>query len=190
MKIALSYIAIALSFIGYIPYIIHIFKGKTKPHAFSWLIWGVLTIIVFIIQLQNSGGMASWVAGTTGIISLFIFFISIKKGEKSIKPFDWLSLILAFVIIFFWIFAKNPLLSVILVSCIDVIGFLPTFRKSYLKPFEETLSTQVISTIKHGLTIFALSELSLVTSFYPIVLFISTLAFSIMLLIRRSVVGK
>jgi len=38
IKVTLSIIGIALTFAGYVPYIRDIFKGKTKPHVFSWFV--------------------------------------------------------------------------------------------------------------------------------------------------------
>ena len=32
-----------------------------------------------------------------------------------------------------WFFTKTPLFSVILITIIDALGFIPTFRKSYIK---------------------------------------------------------
>jgi hypothetical protein len=185
MKEMLSQIAILISILGYIPYINDLAHKRTKPHAFSWLIWGVLTMVIFVIQLNNGGGLASWVAGSTGIMSLIIFGFSLKFGEKRITLFDWSCLVLAFVAILVWLIVDQPLFAAILLTFIDVLGFAPTFRKTYLKPYEETLSTQVLSTVKHGLTVLSLSNLNFVTAIYPISLFASTLVFVIMVIYRR-----
>ena len=49
----LSAIAILLTFIGFFPYIVSIRKGRTKPHVFSWIIWGN-----FVYSLSRWGMIA------------------------------------------------------------------------------------------------------------------------------------
>ena len=56
----LSAIAIALTLIAFLPYIRSILRGKTKPHVFSWLIWGTTTFVVFLAQLADEGGVGAW----------------------------------------------------------------------------------------------------------------------------------
>lgn len=57
LKILFSFIAILLTFLAFIPYIRSIFAGVTKPHVFSWVIWGMTTSIVFFAQVEAKAGM-------------------------------------------------------------------------------------------------------------------------------------
>jgi len=59
-KEILSAIAIALTFAAFVPYLCTIIRGTTKPHIFSWVIWGATTFVIFLAQLE---GMAGWVRG-------------------------------------------------------------------------------------------------------------------------------
>ena len=77
-KELLGAVAIIIGFISYLPYFRDIFKGKTKPHAFSWLIWAILTAIGFAGQISDNAGPGSWALGFT---ALFIWFIT--KGRNS-----------------------------------------------------------------------------------------------------------
>ena len=51
IKLILSGLAIALTFVAFVPYIRSILQGVTKPHVFSWVIWGTTTVIVFFAQV-------------------------------------------------------------------------------------------------------------------------------------------
>ena len=51
-KELLSVAAIALTFALFVPYIRSIQNNKTKPHIFSWVIWGLGTLTVFFAQLN------------------------------------------------------------------------------------------------------------------------------------------
>lgn len=184
-KQLLGILATIIAFIGYVPYFKDIFAGRTKPHAFSWFIWGSLTAIAFFGQVFDNGGPGAWVTGFTAIICFIISFLGLKKGEKNITFIDWMSLIGACIALIFWVITKGPLLSVILITIIDALGFIPTFRKSFTKPREETISTYVLSGLKFIIGILALNNFSIVTALYPFSLVVMNWAFVGMLIIRR-----
>jgi hypothetical protein len=185
LKIVLSLIATIIAIISYIPYIRDIRSGKTKPHGFSWLIWALLGYIAGFAQLEGGGGVGAIVAFVTATISLWISIMSIRGRSVKITKGDWISLGAALVAIPLWILTKQPVLSVILVSIIDVVGFWPTIRKSYLAPHGETLSTYSLSTLKHCLTVAAQQKYNLVTTLYPGSLALVTGLFVMMLLVRK-----
>lgn len=182
----LGALAVVIGIIGYIPYFRDIFKGKTKPHAFSWLIWGILTAIAFAGQVTSNGGYGAWVTGFTAFCCFIIFLIALQKGSKEFPLVDWISLGGAFAGLILWAVTKNPLTAIILVTIVDTIGFIPTFRKSYTRPNEETLATYTLSAIKYIFGIAALSTFSLVNILYPISLVVTNSLFIFMVLIRRS----
>lgn len=66
LKLIFSVMAIALTFIAFVPYIRSILAGVTKPHVFSWVIWGITTVIVFFAQLEAKGGIGAWPIGVSG----------------------------------------------------------------------------------------------------------------------------
>ena len=140
IKIIIGTIAVILTFVGYFPYIADIFRGKTKPHLFSWLIWGITTGIVYALQVSAGAGAGSWVTLCLTIIMVFILLISFKRGEKNIKRVDVIFLALALLSLPLWLLVKQPVLSIILLSVIDISGFVPTIRKSWNSPYSETLS--------------------------------------------------
>ncbi len=185
IKAVLGIIAIIIAFIGYVPYFRDIFRGQTKPHAFSWLVWASLTGIAFFGQVFDKGGAGAWVTGFTAVVSFMIFFLALQRGEKNITSSDKWSLFGAVVALVLWYLTHNPLGSVILITIIDALGFYPTFRKSYHKPHEETMLTFFLSGLKFVIAIIALQNYSVITYLYPASLVIMNFAFTIMLLIRR-----
>lgn len=69
-KEALSAVAIVLTFAAFVPYIRTIISGTTKPHVFSWVIWGATTFVVFLAQLEGKGGVGAWPIGVSGSITV------------------------------------------------------------------------------------------------------------------------
>lgn len=186
LKIFLSILGTGIAIISYIPYISHILSGKTKPHAFSWFIWALLCFIAGFAQISGGGGVGASIVLTTGVISVAIACFSLRQRAVKITKGDWLCLIGALLAIPLWVITKRPLLSVILVSLIDIVAFLPTIRKSYHAPHQETLSTQVLSAVKHCITVAAQQRYTLTTVLYPGSLAIMTIFFTLMLIKRRA----
>lgn len=184
-KIILSLLATTIAIVSYVPYIRDIRLGKTKPHGFSWLIWALLGYIAGYAQLQGGGGVGAAVTLVTATISLGISFISIKDKSVKITKSDWISLVAGLLTIPLWILTKQPVLSVILVSIIDIVGFWPTVRKSFSAPHGETVSTYSLGTLKHFLTVVAQQKYNLVTTLYPGSLCLISGLYVIMLLVRK-----
>ncbi|HSE29740.1 MAG TPA: hypothetical protein VLA77_04110 [Candidatus Saccharimonadales bacterium] len=84
---------------------------------------------------------------------------------------------------------KQPLLSVIIISVIDLVAFWITIRKTYHLPYSENLAQNFMSTVKHVLTIGAQQQFSWVTLLYPASLALTTAGFTIMILVRRQQVA-
>lgn len=185
VKNIIGIVAIALTFIGYAPYFRDLLKGKTKPHIFSWFIWAIVTSIIFALQVSAGAGLGSVVTLAVAVISLLIFILGFKNGNKIIKKIDVVFLVLALLAIPLWLVIKQPVLSIILLSTIDMLGFAPTVRKSWNAPYSETLSLYTITTFRHGLSIVALANYNIVTLLFPSTWVIANALFSIMLIIRR-----
>ena len=185
IKVMLGMISVLLAVIGYTFYFKDFFKGKTKPHAFSWLVWSILAGVAFFGQVIGGGGAGSWITGFTAMMSLVVFFFAIFKGEKRITLSDKLSLLGAFIALLGWYVTNDILVAVVLVTFIDGMGFYPTFRKSYLSPTEESLLIYVLASVKFVIALFALESYSLVTYLYPAYLVIVNIIFSVMVVMRR-----
>ncbi|HUD19248.1 MAG TPA: hypothetical protein VMR81_02325 [Patescibacteria group bacterium] len=185
IKTGISIIGVILAFVAYIPYFRDTIQGKTTPHIYSWFIWGFLTSIVYALQVAAGAGVGSWVTLSVAVISFLIFFLGLKNGKKDITKTDTVFFVLSLIALFLWWFAKQPVLSVILAVSIDMLGFIPTIRKSWNKPYSETLSLYEINSFRHLLSLFALQTYNIVTWLNPAVWILANGLFSLMLLLRR-----
>ena len=187
-KQLLGAIAIGLTIIAYYPYISSIIQGKTKPHVFSWVIWGTSTCIVFLAQLADKGGAGAWVIGFSGIISIYVAFLAyIKRSDSSITRIDRLFFIVAMTALPIWYLTSDPLWAVVILTTVDVLGFAPTFRRSYIRPFEEQLMFYVVMALRNIVVLSALENYSLTTVLFPATIAIACLIFSLMVVYRRRV---
>ena len=188
-KVILGYVAIAIGLISYIPYFRNIFSGATKPHAFSWFVWSLLTGIAFAAQLVKEGGAGAWVTGVTAVACFTIACLALVKGKRDFTLFDWIAFVGALLALVLWQLTHNPTLAVMMVCITDILSFMPTIRKGYYKPFEEGALTFSLSSLKFLIAIFALQSYSLATWFYPAWLVATNGLFVLMLLVRRKQLG-
>lgn len=187
-KQLLGAIAIGITIIAYYPYIRSIIQGKIKPHVFSWVIWGTSTCIVFLAQLADKGGAGAWVIGFSGIISIYVAFLAfIKRSDSSITRIDWLFFIFAMTALPIWYLTSDPLWAVVILTTVDVLGFAPTFRRSYIRPFEEQLMFYVVMAVRNLIVVSALENYSLTTVLFPATIAAACLIFSLMVVYRRRV---
>lgn len=164
-----SSFSILLTLYAYLPYAYSIHQGHTKPHVFSWLIWGITTFIVFLAQLDDNGGVGAWPLGLSGIITIYIAILAYsKKGDYSITTLDWWFLITALLSLPVWLVTNNPLWAVIILTTIDLLGFGPTIRKAKQYPHHEQASFYALFVIRNIFSVIALEHYSLTTVLFPI----------------------
>ena len=186
MKEALGIIAVALTFIAFLPYIRSILQGKTKPHVFSWVIWGLTTFVIALAQFAEGGGAGDWAIAVSGLITMYVAFLAYTKhADTDITKVDWVFFIAALAAMPLWVINDDPLWTVIILTTIDVFGFAPTFRKSFHKPFDEQLGFYVLMATRNIIVVAALEHYSVTTVLFPALTGALVFAFILMVVVRR-----
>lgn len=185
IKIIFSIIATIIGTIAFFPYLKDIFSLKTKPHIYTWLIWIITqgTAVAGILYGGGEWGSLSLLIGLFFVASIFLF--SFKYGTKDITKGDTLILIFAFIAIFVWWQLDEPIISILMITVIDIFGFLPSFRKTYFDPWSETLSSWFLFAAANIFSLLALSEYNLLTTTYLIAITIANLILFFIAFIRR-----
>ncbi len=185
IKNLLGYLSVLTALIGYGLYLRSIWLGKTRPHAFSWLLWALLTGIVFVAQVLKVGGAGAWVTGVSSVICLLIGISALFKDERGFSKFDWVFLSAALAALFVWFFTKNVTASVVLVTIIDVLGYASTIRKGYRYPHEEMATSFSLNSLKYVFALFALQAYSIATVLYPASLIFMNGLVAVLVVVRR-----
>ncbi len=185
-KETLSAIAIALTFAAFVPYIRAVIRGATKPHVFSWIIWGTTTFVVFLAQLEGKGGVGAWPIGVSGIITMFIAFLAyVKRADITVTKTDLLFFVSAMVSLPLWYVTSDPLWAVVILTTVDALGFGPTVRKVYSFPHSESLLFFALFAIRNLLVIMALQHYSVTTVLFPAVIAAACVLLMALLTYRR-----
>lgn len=185
MKEILGSIAVVMAIVAYIPYIADIFRQKTKPHVFSWIIWTLLTLIIFAGQWEKGAGPGAWTTFTAGSISIFIAIFSLKYGTNDITKLDKIFFGGALISIIPWYLTKDPTISVLLLTFINAVAYIPTIRKTINDPTSETFFTYTINVPRHALAIAALATYNAATLIYPLMLVIMNAAVVLTILVSK-----
>jgi len=184
-KNVMGYLSLFFVVLAGVPYIYLTLTGKTKPHVFTRLIWGILAAIVSAAQYTENAGPGAWAAGLAALFTLTTAILGFWYGEKNITRSDWISFIAGLCAAPLWYFTSNPLAAVVLVTLIYAAGYYPTFRKSYTKPKEEPIFSYFVNNMKHATSILAMTEYSVTTLLFPAVLLILNAGLIVMLVWRR-----
>lgn len=184
-----SLVALILTFIAFVPYIRAILREQTRPHVFSWFIWGGGTAVVFLAQLTSGAGVGAWPVGISSLITFFIAFLALNTtADKSIVTLDWLFLGLAFSALPLWLYTSSALSAVIVLTIVNLFGFGPSLRKAYALPFEENAMLFGVSAIRNGFVLAALEHYSWTTVLFPAAVAIACILFVGLILFRRRIV--
>jgi hypothetical protein len=186
----LGLIAVGFGVAGYFLYLRNTFLGRTKPHAFSWLLWGLLTGIVFTAQTMNGAGAGAWVTGASCALCILIGFFGLAVDERGFVLFDWVFLLAGLAALLAWFAVKQPTMSIIIVTAVDVIGYASTLRKSYYRPHQETAMSFTLNSLKYMIALLALQSYSIITCLYPAALVIMNGAVAFMIALRRRAVSN
>lgn len=187
-QIAITIVGICISRTGTIKYIKDIISGQTKPHIYTWII-RFITQSIGVLWMWQWGGW-TWVRWPIiGLIGLSIVIIlSIKYWTRDITIFDKILLGWWLISVILWWLTDNPLWSVILVSWIDMIWYIPSFRKTWHSPHSETLISWVWYCIANTCVILALAEYNLLTLLYISMILLCNLCMVLIIVSRRKII--
>jgi hypothetical protein len=189
VKEFLGLIAVGLAFLSFYPYIRDIFKRKTSPHLFTYIIWSIVTTLAFFGQVATGAGPAAWTTGVVAVLTILVLLLSFKFGTQDIRTIDFIFLIAALFAIVPWWLTHDPTLSVIIATFVDVCAFFPTIRKTYNDPSSETLSSYVLNILRHAAALSALASPALGAYIYPLVLLVMNTALVAVIFAGRKRIG-
>jgi hypothetical protein len=185
-----SGLAIALTFVIYVPYVGDIFKGVTKPHVFSWVIWGATTFVVFFAQLAAQGGVGAWPIGVSGSITLFVAALAyLKRADVGVTKTDWAFFLAAMSSLPLWYYTSDPLWAVVIRTAIDLLGFGPSVRKVSADPYSESIPFFLLFAFRNALAVVALETYSLATILFPAAVGLGCALFTLLIVLRRRALG-
>ena len=183
-EIILLTLAIVAALYGYVHYGREIPRQTLRPRPFTWLIWGVLSTCVTIIQLENGAGLGV-IGALLGAVSGYVLAgMAWYYGHRKVYGTDIISLLLAFAVLIAWAFVGDRV-TVVAATIVYLIGFVPTAIRAYHAPHKERQAPFAMSVVKYTISLMLLSTVSISTAIYPLALVLANFAFLVMLWVRR-----
>lgn len=186
MKESLAIIASILAIIGNVPYMIDIFKKRVEPHAYTWLVWTIVSLVTFFGQVEKGAGIGALPTAASEIFTIIIFIISLKYGFKHIRKIDTYFLIFALLGLIPWALTKDPTISVIIVVTIDFIAFIPTIRKTWKHPGTENHILYSMNASRHFIALFSLQAYNIATTLHSIVMIVMNSIMALIIKFKRN----
>ena len=184
----LGIVSVILQICCILPYFVGIFKGRIKPHGFTWFLWGTLCGISLCVQLYEKAGAGAWLSMINTVAPLSVAALAFRYGTFTATRSDWVVLVIALLALPLWVFTQNPLWSVLIVCGINILATIPTLRKTWLKPHEEYPFTFFVGGIAAFLSIAAMDHLRVTVFLYPLVIAVSNMILVALILYRRTIV--
>ena len=164
-------IAGILALLGYIPYIISILSGKTRPNKATWVIWSIVGALLSFSFLAEGDKNAIWLPLGYFLGPLIIAVLSLRYGYSVWSKLDKICIIASIISILPWVVLKDATLTLLINVLIDSTGAVPTIVKSYREPKTEDFSAWLIFFIANTTQLFAISDWN-TAAVYPIYLFL------------------
>jgi len=185
LKLLLGVFPLIIAVISYSLYFRDIYRHHTKPHAFSWLIWGTLAANGFLIQLGAGAGWGALITGATALGCLSISATAFLMKHTYSSHLDRALLLVAFSALAVVLFSDSKLLALGVTLIALIAGYTINTIKAYNNPHEETAITFFLNAVKFLPALFALETFSLLTAAYPITVIFANAVLVTVILARR-----
>lgn len=188
-KNLLGWLSVALVAVSTVIYWRLMLRGRIKPHLFTWLIWGLAVGIAAAGRHTERAGPGAWGMAAISLSCLSIALLLLRYGERDVTRGDVVALLACLTALPLWYFTANALAAIILVTAIDLGGYYPTVRKSYVRPHEEATYNFILANIVHGLSLAANQTYSLATMLTPVSILTANSLLIAMIWWRRARLG-
>ncbi len=91
-------------------------------------------------QLSGGAGPGAWAAICATLSNLAVLVVAVRMNDLKATRLDWFSLAVCALAGIGWAITDQPLVGVVMISLLEVFAILPTMRKSWHRPHEETAS--------------------------------------------------
>jgi hypothetical protein len=173
MKTTIAVIAALLAIVGNVPYVRDIIRKRVQPHPYTWLVWTLVSCIVFFGQVARGAGIGALPTAASEIFTVIIFFFSLQYGFKNIRKIDTFFLAIALLGLIPWLLTNDPTVSVIIAVSIDFVAFIPTIRKTWIRPETETPILYGTNVLRHILMLFSLQAYNIATALHSVAMIVT-----------------
>ncbi len=162
-----------------------ILRGAARPNRATWWILTLVGGLVAASYFASGARHTMWIPVSYVIGPLLVALLSLRFGEGGWTRFDRYCVVSAMVGVLVWVASDSPFIALLSFLCIDFIGLLPTFRKSYLDPESEDIWAWVLAAIAGAVNLLAIERWEASIAVYPVYIAIGNSMIAALLLLPR-----
>lgn len=190
MRNSIALIAAIISFGSILPYIRDVHKGNTHPNMVSWATWCLLNLVNTTAAISTGATQTALLSGASALATGCVTILSLRRGVKKYTTFDIACQATAICGIVIWRLTGQPDLAVLIAVSIDLVAALPTWRHAWLAPFAETWQGFATATACAIVTLFTITNYSIVSLAFPILVVTNCGTITAIILSRRATAYK
>lgn len=152
---------------AYVPYIISIFRGGSKPSKSTWWILALVGVMLYLSYGASGGANTLWVPMAYILGPFVVAILSLRFGEKGWTKLDSICIAGALLSIPAWVLTGSAFTALAINIFVDFLGIIPTLRKSYLRPWTEDCLAWGVTALASLINLFAVEEWNLHLGTYP-----------------------
>lgn len=173
-----------------VPYVRDTVRRTTRPHRATWLIWGVLAIVVCLSQRADGASWSLVMAGAQAVVTSVVFVLAIRLGTGGASPAEVALIALAGLGVAGWLVADAPLVATACVVAADLVAAAMMVPKTWRDPRSETLSTFAFASVGGALAAGSVGALDPSLLLYPAYFCVVNGALAVLIARRRAVLTR
>ena len=156
-----------ISLFAYLPYARETVRGVARPNRATWLIWSVVSGLLFASYNAAAGGAARWVPLSDALGPAVIAVLAIRYGKGGWAWLDVACLTLAGLSVIGWVLTGSPMVSLWINLLLLFLGAIPTFRNLYFHPASEPALAWRLFLLSDLLNLLAIEHWAWASAAYP-----------------------
>jgi hypothetical protein len=175
---------------GTIPYLRDTLRRSTRPHRGTWLIWGVLAIVVCLSQRADGASWSLVMAGTHVVLNALVVLFAIRLGTGALSAAETVLIVIAGGGVAAWLIADEPIVATACVVAADLIATGMMLPKTWRDPGSETLSTFALASLGGALAAVSVGVLEPALLLYPAYYCLANGALALVIVHRRAIMRR
>ncbi len=175
----------ALSLLAFVPYIIAILRGQTRPNRVTWWIWATTGAVLLASYHFSGADTTIWVPASYFVASLATALLSIRYGEGGATPLDRGCLLGAGAGLLLWWWFDAPVVALVTTLGVDFAGAVPTIRKAWIAPHTEDRLAWALFLAGNALNLIAVDRWEFAIAVYPVYFLLASGTISLLVLRPR-----
>ena len=169
-----GWIAGVLSLLAFLPYIVAILRGQTRPNRATWWIWTTAGLVLGASYYFSGAETTIWVPVSYIVGPLVTALLSIRYGEGGSTPLDRGCFAGAGAGLLFWWWFNSPVVALVMTLGVDFAGAVPTMKKAYLAPHTEDRLAWALFIAGNAFNLLAVDRWEFAIAIYPVYMFLAS----------------